>query len=99
MYKFVVVVCLSVFAFLILNICMVYCTKCLTSQIRSPAALHGTMLINSSTLSYMQVNIDKCLLSLSEIPMQETLLKCTETMSWLCNGLAGMVVAACRGAE
>ncbi len=30
------------------------------------------------------------MVSLSQISMQGKLLKCTETMSWLCNGLAGM---------
>ncbi len=39
----------------------------------------------------MQVNIAKSLLSLSQISVQYKLLKCTKTMSWLCNGLAGML--------
>ncbi len=33
------------------------------------------------------------MLSLSQIPLQWKWLKCTETMSWLCNGLAGMIYA------
>ncbi len=37
----------------------------------------------------MYVNIDKCLLNVSQISIQAKLLKCTETMSWLCNGLTG----------
>ncbi len=37
-------------------------------------------------------NIDKCLLSLSQIFMQGKWLKCTETMSRLCNGLAHMLM-------
>ncbi len=39
----------------------------------------------------MYVNIDKCMFSLLQIPMQWKSLKCTETVSQLCNlGLAGM---------
>ncbi len=38
----------------------------------------------------MQVNIDKYLLHAAQIPVQEKLLKCTEYISLLCNGLAGI---------
>ncbi len=34
-------------------------------------------------------DIDKCLHGVSQILMQRKLLKCTESIAWLCNGLRG----------
>ncbi len=44
----------------------------------------------SSTLRYMSVNIDTCLHCLSKSQIKEKILKCTETISCLCNDLTGM---------